>query len=209
MKIRLIALTLTMTVAVSSIATAQQPNAQRRLGILGGLAGAGIGAAIGEDGGDAVPGAVIGGAIGLLSGAGIGGAIDQQEYRNQAHQAAIAQHQAQAVSMADVVSMTHAGLGDAVIIDHIRARGVTHRLNASDLIVLKQQGVSDAVLSAMQDFPHAAPVVRQTRPVIVQEHYYTHPSPAWWHHRHVHSHYRYGPPCRSRSNVHWGISFGN
>jgi uncharacterized protein YcfJ len=49
------------------------------LGIVGGLAGAGVGALIGEDNGDAVPGALIGGAVGALSGAVIGDAIDQDE----------------------------------------------------------------------------------------------------------------------------------
>lgn len=206
MKIRLIAAGLLVATALSSLSHAQAPE-RRRLGILGGLAGAAAGAAIGEDGGDAVPGALIGGAIGLVTGAGLGSAIDADNQRNQAYAAAAAQQRAQAVTMADVVSMTHAGLGDAVIVSHIRAHGVACQPTASDLIVLKQQGVSDTVLSAMQSIPAPAPTIIQApapRPVVVQEYYYTHPRAAVWyppHHHHYH-----GP---RHPGVSWGISFGN
>jgi len=207
MKTQLISLTLLFALLLSSSALGQYPNEQRRLGILGGLGGAAIGAAIGEDDGDAVPGAIIGGTLGLITGSAVGNSIDQQQYRNRAHAAAIAQQQAQAVTMSDVVSMTQAGLSDAVIINHIRTHGMAHPLTASDLIVLKQQGVRDPVLSAMQSMPRPQPtVVRQPAPVVVEEHYYPHPSPAWWHHRHYHRHHRHFHG-RPRSSVHF--SFGN
>ena len=186
----------------------EQPNSQRRLGILGGLGGAAIGAAIGEDDGDAVPGALIGGTIGLITGAAAGNAIDEKHYRNQRYQAALAQQQAQAVTMGDVVSMTQAGLSDAVIINHIQTHGVAHHIAASDLIVLKQQGVSDPVLSAMQGVRQPVTVIRQPAPVIVEEHYYSRPSPVWWHHGPYHHHHRhYHRGYRGRSGVHF--SFGH
>jgi hypothetical protein len=178
-------------VAYTSLVYGQyDPNQnRRRLGILGGLAGAAAGAAIGEDGGDAVPGALIGGAIGALGGVGVGSAIDSQEQRNQYYQGQIQAQRAQAVTMADVVSMTQAGVSDAVIINHIQTNGVARPVSASDLIVLKQQGVSDAVLSAMQSIPQPTTVIRQPAPVVVEEYYYTRPSP-WWH-GHPHYHYRH------------------
>ena len=193
---------------IATIASAQEPTERRRLGILGGLAGAAIGAAAGEDSGDAVPGALIGGTIGMLTGAAAGNSIDQQNFRNQQYSAAVAQQQARAVTMSDVVSMTHAGLGDSVIMNHIQTNGMAHHVSASDLIILKQQGVSDHVLSAMQSMTQPRPVVvSQPRPVVVREHYYTHPSPAWWHHRSYHYHHRPCPRRHSRTGVHF--SFGN
>lgn len=203
MKTTWITLTLLVAMSCSSIALAQQPNQQRRLGILGGLGGAAIGAAIGEDDGDAVPGALIGGAIGMISGAAVGNSIDQDQQRARAFQAAVAQQRAQAVTMGDVVSMTQAGLSDAVIINHIQTHGVAQRLTANDLIVLKQQGVRDPVLAAMQSIPQPQPVVvRQPAPVVVEEHYYT---PAPWPYPRYHRHYR--PAPRSHSSFHF--SFGH
>lgn len=209
MKTKCVAGLLLMSLIYASVAFGQAPPPERRrLGILGGLAGAGIGAAIGEDGGDAVPGALIGGAIGLVAGSGVGSAVDERNYQRQAYQNAVAAQQAQSVTMADAISMTHAGLSDAVIINHIRTHGVAHRLNASDLIVLKQQGVSDPVVSAMQSIPGPT-VVRQpvAAPVIVEEHYYPAPRPNWYYHQHYHRphprHYRHG------SGFHWGIGIHN
>ena len=209
MKLHAVALSLLIVMSISTVVNAQEPSNQRRLGILGGLAGAAIGAAAGEDDGDAVPGALIGGTIGLITGAAAGNAMDQTQYHRQQQQAAFAQQQARAVTMSDVVSMTHAGLGDAVIVNHIRTHGMVHHVSASDLIVLKQQGVSDVVLSAMQGAPAARPVtvVREPAPVIVEEHYYTRPSPVWWHHHHYHSRHRHYHRPRSHTGIHF--SFGN
>ena len=193
---------------IASIASAQPTNERKRLGIFGGLAGAAIGAAVGEDDGDAVPGALIGGTIGLITGTAVGDSIDERNYRNQQYNAAIAQQQARSVTMSDVVSMTHAGLSDGVIINHIQTHGMAHHVSASDLIVLKQQGVSDHVLSAMQTTAQPRPVVvQEPRPVVVREHYYTHPAPAWWHHHHYHHHRRYHRRPHAHSRIHF--SFGH
>ena len=192
MKTRIFVASLLLVATVASTAMTQEPTARRRLGILGGLGGAAIGAAAGEDDGDAVPGALIGGAIGLITGTVAGNAIDESNYRQQAYQAAVAQQRAQAVTMGDVVSMTQAGLSDAVIINQIQTHGMFYNMTASDLIILKKPGVRDPVLSAMQSIPQAQPVrvVRQPSPVVVREHYYTRPAPIFWYddcyHRHYH-----------------------
>ena len=74
------------------------------------------------------PGRLSAGAIGALSGAALGNAADNAEARNRAHYHAHQQAQqvrlAQAVTLSDVVSMTHAGLGDDVIITQIRTKGL-------------------------------------------------------------------------------------
>lgn len=192
MKVRTLLVALFAMTLYSSLAYGQYANPnqnRRRLGILGGLAGAAAGAAIGEGDGDAVPGALIGGAIGALGGVGVGSAIDNQEQRNQYYAAQAQQQRAQAVTMADVCSMTNAGLSDAVIINHIQTHGVARPVSASDLIVLKQQGVSDNVLSAMQSMPRPTTVIRQPAPVVVEEYYYA-PAP-YWRGPHYHYHYRH------------------
>ena len=207
MKLPTVFSSLIVITLIASFAAAQQPTERRRLGILGGLAGAAIGAAAGEDSGDAVPGALIGGTIGAITGAAAGNSIDQQEFRNQQYQAAMAQQQAQAVTLSDVVSMTHAGLGDAVIINHIQTHGMAQNVTASDLIVLKQQGVSDPVLNMMQRSPQPRPVTYQPAPVIVREQYYAPPAPAWWYHQHYH--YDHGHYHRPHGHSSIRFSFGH
>jgi len=184
------------------------PSRSKSLGLFGGLAGAGIGAAIGQKGGDALPGAAIGGTIGALSGAILGNAADQDEARRRAYMYSQQQEYgrlAQRVTIADVVTMTHAGLADDVIINQIRSKGMAQTLSTNDLITLKQQAVSDRVINAMQYQPQPTRIVRQPSPVIVEEHYY-HPRyyPPTWHYR---SHYDHHPHHHPHSGIHF--SFGH
>lgn len=187
-----------ITLAVLTGCRTPQSNT-KKLGVIGGLAGAAAGAAIGAKGGDAVPGALIGGAIGAASGALVGKAVDVEEERNRAMiEEQLGRRLANAVSIPEVIEMTHAGLGDAVIVTHVRAHPVATPLNSNDLIALKQQGVSDPVINALQEPP--PPEIRQvSAPVIVEEHYYG-PPPCYEprYHRHYH-----GP----RSS--FGISISN
>jgi hypothetical protein len=168
----------------------QPPPKSQKLGVLGGLTGAGIGAAIGEDRGNAVPGALIGGAIGALSGAVVGDSIDQQQARRQAIVYAQQQQMARAVTLADVVTMTHAGLADEVIITQIQTKGMFQPLTTNDLIMLKQQGVRDRVITAMQQVSHPAAVV-PAPPVIVDDYHYCRPYPVrhHWHYHHPYHHH--------------------
>ncbi|HZL88326.1 MAG TPA: glycine zipper domain-containing protein [Pirellulaceae bacterium] len=176
----------------------QSMNYAQRGGVLGGLAGAGIGAAAGESGGDAVPGALIGGAVGALTGSVIGDGIDADMARKAEIEARIGRQLAGAVTSEDAIAMTRAGLSDDVVISHIRAHGVARPLEVNDLIYLRNQGVSDAVIKALQTSPGPVAVVRGPPgppPVVVHEYY----DPWWgppprWYHRHHH------PPGFS-----WGI----
>ena len=56
----------------------------------------------------------------------------------------------------DVVHLSKANVGDTTIINYIQNNGSGYGLDASQIIYLKQQGVSDAVLTAMLNQPSRA-----------------------------------------------------
>lgn len=201
--------------AVSSFVSPVRAQYAERGATVGGIGGALAGAAIGRHNGDTAVGALVGGAVGLITGAAIGGAKDDAVRRD-----AIANQRAyvysKAVSAHDVVSMSQSGVGEEVIINHIRENGVQRRPEVADVIALHRQGVSERVITAMQAAPEGgrmpAPppptTVYRTSPVVVEEHYYVRPSywhcpppPAYYHHHH--HYYRPAP------HVHWGVTFGN
>jgi hypothetical protein len=179
--------------------------------LVGGLTGAGVGAAIGDASGNAGPGAVLGAAIGTLTGNVVGESIDADLARSRAEiEARMGRQMSGAVTTADVVSLTQAGLSEDVIATHIRANGVARPPSASDLIALRNQGVSDNVLKALQQAPQpqAAPIayaVPPPREVVVDRYYgawhHCPPPPPYFHyHRHRH---------RPRSGVSWGFSLSH
>jgi hypothetical protein len=92
---------------------------------------------------------------------------------------------AAAVSPRDVITMTQAGVGEELIITHVQVHGVVAPPSAQQIIELKQAGVSDRVIQALQTArppqvvagPPGAPVAA---PVIVEEHYFG-PRPYYWH----------------------------
>jgi len=189
----------------------------------GTLVGTGIGATtgamIGSHSGHAGGGALIGAAAGALGGALVGNAQDMAEERDAAVVAAQQaewrrQADAQAVTNQDVIRMSQQGLSDEVITGAIRTRGGRFELSPEGLISLKSQGVSDGVLSAMQQGtpqPYVSSsttvtpassttIVQQPRPVV----YVTPPRPTahivigprpryrgWRRHRHHHHHYHW------------------
>jgi hypothetical protein len=148
---------------------------------IGGVGGAGLGALIGDASGHAGEGALIGAAVGALTGAAVGDSIDQDQARRNAEiQARLGRQLSGAVSPPDVIQMTQAGLSEDLIATHIAANGVQQRLQAGDLIALKNQGVSDRIINTMQTAPLASaaqpamiaqPVYAAPPPVVVQEVY--------------------------------------
>jgi hypothetical protein len=220
----LITIALSVAVVLSSVATGgcQSPNYSRNGTILGGLGGAGLGAAIGsKNGKNGLPGALIGGAVGAIAGNAIGESIDQD--RAVAQQHAYAQGSAQqaargSVTPQDVIAMSRSGLSEDVIANHVRTNGVTQSLQVNDLIYLRNQGVPDSVIQAMQQAPTsqvryqsaytaALPPPPPVRPVVV-EHIYAAPAycpPPYHHHWHGYHHGHHHRP----SHVHWGFSFGH
>ena len=204
-----------VALTISTLGCASPYYADRGAGV-GALTGAGLGALVGEGSGHTAEGAVVGAAVGAISGAVIGDHIDKDIARNNAEvQARMGRQMAGAVTTADVVAMSQAGLGDEVIATHIQANGVAQRPQAGDLIILKNQGVSDRVINALQNAPPpggavvAAPMYAQPMysqpmygpPVIVEEHFYGPPvvyaRPRHWHH---------GPPPPRQVGWSVGIS---
>lgn len=129
-------------------------------GALGGSAiGAATGAIIGHASGHTAGGAVIGAAAGALGGALVGNAKDAHEERDSAiaqaqyqqAQASYAQAQAAALSPSDVITLTRNNVGDDVIINQLQKQGCRFDSTPENLISLRNQGVSDRVLTAMQN----------------------------------------------------------
>jgi surface antigen len=113
---------------------------------LGGVAGAIAGSAVGRPG----AGAAIGAGLGGVSGGLIGNAIDRSEAR-QAQLAATAPAPRGPLGLTDIAQMAQQHVSDEVIISQIRNTGsVFENLSASDIVWLKQNGVSDNVILAMQ-----------------------------------------------------------
>jgi len=154
--------------------------------VLGGLAGAGVGAAIGEHNDNALAGALIGGAAGTIGGAIVGDGIDHNIARENAIiEAKIGRRIAGAAQPEDVAAMAAAGVDDTVIINYIRANGVARKLTTNDVIALHNAGVRPHVIDALQNTPlptsapaYAPPryVPARVQPVIyAQPHYIHHP----------------------------------
>jgi uncharacterized membrane protein len=201
-------------VLLASPAWGQSPYQHRNQGMtIGALMGALTGAAIGDRNNEALAGAAIGTAVGALTGAAIGDSVDNDIARQEAYRQRQYSYQvSQSASIDQVISMSRAGVSDSVIVTHIHTHGVGYRLQPNDLIVLKQSGVSDVVIQAMQtarlaSVPVLAPAPVYRDRVIVEEHYYVAPRyypayPAW------HPYYPPPRPYPYRSGVHWGVTVG-
>ena len=158
---------LCILVAGLSASGCQTPNHTEEGAVVGGLGGAGIGALVGHATGNTAAGAAIGAGVGALSGAAIGSSMDQTEAQNRARIEAQLGHPIGpgTVTVQDVITMAHAHVDDGLIINHIHAHGMAALPTTNDLIVLSQQGVSPAVVQAMQTPPPPA----QPQPVVVEQ----------------------------------------
>ena len=164
--------------------------------LFGGLAGAGVGALVGEAVGNPLAGAAIGAGVGTLSGAAVGSNLDQIEARNRAMiESRLGRPiPAGAVTIADVVAMSQAGVDDELIVNHIRAHGVAQIPQTGDLITLKSNSVSPRVIAALQTPPLAqnTTIIHEPvpPPVIIEHHFDPYPPPHWrrWRHHHHHHH---------------------
>jgi hypothetical protein len=195
------------TVAALLLAGCNSPYYADRGALLGGLGGAGVGWAIGDAVGNEGAGALIGAGVGALSGAAIGSGLDEVEARNRAQIAAQLGRQVPpgAVTINDVVNMSRSGIDEDLIVTHIQANGAAAPVQAGDLIMLQNEGVSKRVIQALQTAK--PPVTRAAAvsgpPVVVEEHYYPAPywgpPPYWYGYRH----------CYPRSRVGWGVSVSN
>jgi uncharacterized protein YcfJ len=118
--------------------------------VVGGVLGAAAGGIIGHQSHHGAEGAGIGAAVGVISGAIIG--IQIQKQPAQTGQAAPATQTASSNQMTiqQVVDLTKQGAHEAVIIDKIHLSNSKFTLTPEDIAYLKQQGVSQKVIDAMQ-----------------------------------------------------------
>jgi hypothetical protein len=124
--------------------------------LIGGAAGAGIGAIAGHQShGNTVGGALIGGAIGAIGGGLIGNEMDKNERAQaQARQEAAARDSspaARGVSRQDVIDWVRRGDRDDLIIDRIDRSATVFHLTSKDENTLRDAGVSEEVIRVMKD----------------------------------------------------------
>jgi len=189
------------------------PNAYQG-GLLGTAGGALAGAAIGASDGKPLEGAAIGALTGATVGTLAGDQVDRQNQRyDDVQRASYQQAVGRAVTLEQVVEMTRSGLSEQVIVNQIRANGIPATVNSEQLVWLKNNGVSDGVITAIQTTPPAGSSPARFRsgsaPRVYEEHIYVNPAigygPACYapRYRGCRVPYRYGP---RRSGV--GISVG-
>ncbi|MFN3485432.1 MAG: hypothetical protein ACK44W_08130 [Planctomycetota bacterium] len=71
------------------------------------------------------------------------------------------------ITQGEIVSMTRAGYPESEILERLRRGGVERRPTADEIIALKEQGVSNAVLNALLEAPVTAPrPARETTTVV-------------------------------------------
>jgi hypothetical protein len=184
-----------------ALPSCQSPYYADRGALVGGVTGAGLGALVGEAAAnEPLAGAAIGTAVGVVTGATIGSGLDEVAAQNSA---AVQQAAYRAVTLQDVVQMSAGGLSDDVIISHVHSNGLTARPTAADLVGLRQAGVSNEVIRALQAPPAplivTPPPIYGHPPVIYSAHHYAPLCPP------LHGPIRHSP----RKHVHWGLSFGN
>ncbi len=110
--------------------------------------GATAGGIVGHQSHHGEEGAGIGLAAGALTGALIGSQIAKEP--QQQYQASAGTNPNQ-MSIQQVIDLSKQGIADAVIIDRIRLTGSKFNLTAADIDNLKKEGVSQAVIEAMQN----------------------------------------------------------
>jgi hypothetical protein len=132
--------------------------------LVGGAGGAAAGAAIGSvSHSRAGEGALIGAAVGALGGALIGHSMDKADEKrdaaeadsrysaernyDRAHAVPVSDEK---VTKADVIRWTQRGVHDEVIIDRIERGNMVFRLTAADRNELRDRGVSESVIQAME-----------------------------------------------------------
>lgn len=124
--------------------------------LIGGAAGAGLGAIIGNQShGRGGAGALIGGAAGALGGAIVGNEMDKADRRAQGRSESVPVQPAYAaaprVTVDEVIAWTHRGVRDSEIMDRIDRSGTVFHLYAADEMRMRDAGVSEEVIRAMRD----------------------------------------------------------
>jgi hypothetical protein len=87
------------------------------------------------------------------------------------------------LAQADIISMTKVGLTDEEIMRRIDDTRTVFRLNADDVVRLRQEGVSDRVVTYMLD-TYTRAAVEDERRRAYHYHYYHYPHGFGFHYRH-------------------------
>lgn len=151
-------------------------NHTERGAVTGGVGGAAAGALIGAATGRPGVGAAVGGVLGTGVGAAVGNGIDRAERRGEAaayhrirHEQEIARARASALSVQDVVELSQQHISDPLIINQIRTKNAVFHLTKTDLIYLRQMGVSERVIAEMQRTATLQPRAVVEERVIIHE----------------------------------------
>ena len=143
--------------------------------LIGGATGAIIGSAVGRHPGT---GAAIGGAVGIIAGGLIGHSMDQAQQarlRTAAPQTWQSVEQGRPLSLEDIKALARAGVSSELIISQIHSTLTVYHLGTSDIIGLKNAGVSEKVIDYMINTPSTAMiqppamVVSSEPPQVVRE----------------------------------------
>jgi len=196
-----------LSLVICAFAGCRSPYYADRGAGLGALAGAGAGAIIGHQTGNAGAGALLGGGLGALTGAAVGTGMDEMAAQNRAQIASQLGRQVQtgAANMNEVLAMSRAGVDPTLIQNYVRTSGVMRPLTAAEVISLHNQGVNTNVIQAMQNpTVPTAPMVAGRPPIIVEEHFYGPPGCYNPHFGYHHGYYRGQRPRTS-----FGISISN
>ena len=131
--------------------------------LIGGAAGAGIGAIIGHNShGRTAAGALIGGAVGAVGGVIVGNELDKNDRREEqrrrederygeVHRDRQVYVAYDRVSRDDVIVWTRRGMRDGEILDRIDRSGTVFHVTAADENQLRDAGVSEEVISEMKN----------------------------------------------------------
>lgn len=128
-------------------------NAQTRAGegaVIGGILGAAAGGIIGHQSGHGGEGAAIGAAAGALTGALVGTSVPKNQQASGAQSQGAQTANPNRMSIQQVIDLSKQGVHEDVVIDKIRLSNSRFALTATDIAYLKEQGVSQKVIDAMQ-----------------------------------------------------------
>jgi outer membrane lipoprotein SlyB len=168
-------LTLPLVMVIVGLTGCEYPNGDPNYtgsgALTGGAVGAVSGAAIGGErhGGED---ALIGAAVGAVAGGLIGNSMDRQQQerlRQQAPQTYARVDQAQPLSVGDVKALAAAGVGDNVIISQIRNSHTVYHLSATDIIGMRNAGVSNQVIDFMINTPETLGAMPQPTTAMVAQ----------------------------------------
>jgi len=128
--------------------------------LVGGAAGAGIGAIVGHNShGRTASGAAIGGVVGAIGGALVGNEMDkadrekERDREDSYRQRRDSRYESRAgtVTRADIVAWSQRGDHDADIIDRIERSGTIFHVSSREENQLRNAGVGEDVIHAMRD----------------------------------------------------------